>query len=87
MDEQGTLSKPIMDLMSDDFNMYHIQTSEQSRDWLNSPITLLSFYVVSDANHIAEPLKRLIDAYKQCSGLVQVVTGDARNPPRHDPQG
>ena len=88
MDEQGTLSKPIMDLMTGDFNMYHVQTSSQSRAWMYAPITYLQFYVnPEDVNHFAMPLKTLTSLYAQSPGLIEVVSGDARNPPRHDPQG
>ena len=87
MDEQGTLSKPIMDLMTDDFNMYHIQTSTQDRAWLNAPITYVSFYVNPDIEHFATPLKKVKDLYNMQSGFIQVISGDAKNPPRHDPQG
>lgn len=87
MNEQGTLSKPIMDLMTGDFNMYHIQTSSQSREWLYAPITYLSFYVNPDIEHFATPLKVLKDLYSLTPGFKEVVSGDAKNPPRHDPQG
>ncbi|KAF2098298.1 hypothetical protein NA57DRAFT_77087 [Rhizodiscina lignyota] len=89
MNEQGTLSKPIMDLMTGDFNMYHIQTTTQSRAWLRAPVTYLSFYVLppSSLPNFAALLTALKDAYALSSGFVEVVSGDARNPPRHDPQG
>jgi hypothetical protein len=87
MDEQGTLSKPIMDLMSDDFNMYHIQTTTQSREWLKAPVTSMSFYVNPDVKNFSEPLKILKDTYERLPGCVQVASGDAKSPSRHDPQG
>jgi hypothetical protein len=87
MDEQGTLSQPIMDLMTGDFNMYHVQTSSQSREWLYAPITYLSFYVTSKIDHLADPLRTLKDLYSKSPGCKEVVSGDAKNPPRHDPQG
>ena len=89
MDEQGTLSKPIMDLMTSDFNMYHIQTTTQSREWLRAPVTYLSFYVLPQSSlaSFAAPLKTLNDAYAGSKGSIEVVSGDARDPARHDPQG
>ena len=88
MDEQGTLSKPIMDLMTGDFNMYHIQTSSQSRAWMYAPVTYMQFYVnPDDINHFATPLTALKELYALSPGCREVVSGDAKNPPRHDPQG
>jgi quinol monooxygenase YgiN len=88
MDEQGTLSKPIMDLMTGDFNMYHIQTTTQSRAWLYAPVTYMQFYISpDDINHFAAPLKALKDLYALSPGFKEVVSGDAKDPPRHDPQG
>ena len=106
MDEQGTLSKPIMDLMTDvsparqekvyqrdiansiqDFNMYHVELGND-RTWLKSPITYLTFFVLSKENHyfFAAPLKALKTALSRQAGCTQVISGDARNPARRDVQ-
>jgi hypothetical protein len=87
MNEQGTLSKPIMDLMTADFNMYHIQTSTQSREWLRAPIAYVSFYVNPGTATFAAPLRTLTDLYRLQPGCVEVTSGHAKNPLRHDSQG
>lgn len=87
MNEQGTFTRPIMDLMTADFNLYHIQTSTQSRAWLRPPITYVSFYVNPGIATFTAPLQALTNLYKLQSGCVEVTCGNAKNPPRHDSQG
>ena len=67
--------------------MYHIQTLTQDRTWLSAPVTYISFYVLKDNYHFANPLKTLKDLYSRSAGCLQVISGDAKNPPRRDVQG
>jgi hypothetical protein len=47
----------------------------------------VSFYVDPEIGHFAAPLKVLTDLYRVQPGCVELTSGDAKNPPRHDSQG
>ena len=86
MNEKGDFTPPLMNILSGDFDMYHIHPNTPSREWMNAPITSVTFFLqpTDGFESAATELFETMEKKSECRGL---TWGEAMRPPRRDPSG
>lgn len=87
MNEKGDFTPPLMNILTGDFDMYHITTNTPSRDFMNAPVTTLTFFLQPTSDTFETASKELFDAIAASDGCRGITWGDAMRPPRRDPSG
>jgi hypothetical protein len=87
MEEYGTLSTPIMDLLTGDFDMYHIHPSTKDLLYFRAPHTSVAFFWGVNDQVFGPKFKDFVTAIEKSDACVGTCWGEVMTPSRHDSTG
>lgn len=86
-ERKGDFTPLLMNILSGDFDMYHISPNTESHEYMNAPITTLTFFLQPHGKYSESASNELFSTTRVTEGCRGLTWGAVMRPPRRDPSG